>query len=99
MPRREDETARRVFYSDHPPTCTCVVCTRRRLKRLYGYPKWFWIIAILLPPVGSIIVGFVAGFRYHSWVAGFFMVVIGIAILWFAYTFYWGGNVWELLEF
>lgn len=65
---------------------------------MHGYPKWFWIIAILLPPVGSIVVGFIAGFRYHRWVAGTFMVVIGIAIAWFVYLAYRGDNVWELLN-
>ena len=87
--KRKDETARKVFYGGHPPACTCWRCTERRLRRLKGYPKWFWIVAILLPPVGSIIVGIVAGFMYRRWVAGTFMMIIGLALALFVYTIYW----------
>ncbi|AQU03760.1 MAG: hypothetical protein LLF82_000558 [Dehalococcoides mccartyi] len=30
MPR-EDDTYRNAMYNGHPPACTCVDCTRRRL--------------------------------------------------------------------
>ena len=96
--KRKDQTARNVLYGGHPPSCTCAVCAKRRLRRLHGYPKWFWLIAILLPPVGSMVVGFIAGLRYHRWIAGTFMVITGIAIAWFVYIAYQGGNVWELLK-
>ena len=33
MPRREDETYRAAKYGGHPPYCTCVDCTQRRLSR------------------------------------------------------------------
>ena len=99
MPLRKDETIQRVLSGGHPRTCTCVCCTKKRLRRIRGYPKWFWLIAILLPPIGSIIVGFVAGFRYYRWVAGIFMMLIGVAIAWFAYTAYSEGNLWGLMEF
>ena len=95
--KRRDQSARNVFYSGHSPACTCAVCSRRRLRRLHGYPKWFWVIAILLPPIGSIVVGLIAGFRYRRWVAGTFMVVVGIAIAWFVPMWLAGDNVWDLL--
>jgi len=87
--KRKDETARKVFYDAHPPACTCQRCTERRLQRLKGYPKWFWIIAILFPPIGSIAVGFIAGLRHHRWVAGVFMTIIGLALALFVYIVYW----------
>lgn len=80
MPIRKDETLQRVLYAGHPPSCTCVVCGRRRLRWAHGYPNWFWLVTILLAPVGSIIVGFIAGFLYRRWVAGTLMIIIGAAI-------------------
>jgi len=34
MPKREDETFRRIYYGGHPPTCNCAECIKARLKRL-----------------------------------------------------------------
>jgi hypothetical protein len=31
MAKREDEYYRQEYYGGHPPACTCVKCTRRRL--------------------------------------------------------------------
>lgn len=95
--KRMDETTRRVFYKGHPPACTCNQCTKMRLRK--RYPKWFWIIALLLPPIGSIIVGLLAGLKYRRRAAGAGMIVAGITIAWFVYKFYWHGNLQEMLGF
>ncbi|MCD6453321.1 MAG: hypothetical protein J7K77_03440, partial [Dehalococcoidales bacterium] len=62
MPKREDETARQVFYGGHPPACTCAECTKRRLRELqlpersYSYPKRkSFLIFLLVACLGALI--------------------------------------------
>jgi hypothetical protein len=54
--KRVDETKRRVFYGGHPPSCTCVKCSRQRLlrqKRGRGI-KWV-LIAILVIAIIAVV--------------------------------------------
>ena len=61
MPKREDETLQRVLYGGHPPTCTCTVCTRRRLRR--GRMSWVAVLLLLLVLLGLAIIAYTL---YHS---------------------------------
>jgi hypothetical protein len=48
MPMREDETLRKELYGGHPPACTCVACTRRRISKMRR-PLWKRIIGRIIP--------------------------------------------------
>ncbi len=50
MSKREDEYYRRNYYGGHPPACTCVECTERRLEKLdkgHSLDK-LWLIALVI---------------------------------------------------
>ncbi|MDD5604712.1 MAG: hypothetical protein GX602_07055 [Dehalococcoidales bacterium] len=49
MANREDEFYRQNYYGGHPPTCTCVKCTEKRLARAANTrsAESFWLVTLI----------------------------------------------------
>ena len=49
MANREDEYYRQHYYGGHPPACTCVTCTEKRLAGINnsrsGEKAWIYVLA------------------------------------------------------
>jgi len=49
MANREDEYYRQHYYGGHPPACTCVTCTEKRLAGIKnsrsGEKAWIYVLA------------------------------------------------------
>jgi len=52
LPKREDEYWRQNYYGGHPPACTCVKCTEKRLSGIntarHAEKYWLFILAIVV---------------------------------------------------
>jgi|GEM_PF-865586 len=83
MSKREDEYYRQNYYGGHPPACTCVKCTRKRLaglKRERSSEKtWLYILmAVCLVSMGFTTAGLLG--QSLEAATGIVMIVVVLGI-------------------
>ncbi|MBN1369977.1 MAG: hypothetical protein JW954_07070 [Dehalococcoidaceae bacterium] len=87
MSKREDEYYRQNYYGGHPPACTCVKCTQKRLaglKHERGSDKnWLYtLMVVCLVSTGFIAAGLLG--QRLDMAAGIVIAVVALSVFFYS---------------
>ncbi len=83
MSKREDEYYRQNYYGGHPPACTCVKCTERRLAGLVrsrsNEKLWLYVLAAVCVASSGLLVWLLLADAIGI-TAGLFAAAVNLAV-------------------